>query len=262
VRLAANKETEEYVAVKCITSAEILRDFASIVMIQSEIKLIKSLTHPNICRFIEVYARRMESTCSPECRIVLEYLEGGTLSSLIQKSGNLSETVCWYLLKQILAAISYCHSRNIVHRDCKLENLMLTYGPSNRQFHQIEHATVKLIDFGFATIAETESLFNICGTPEYIAPEIISRQPYGKPVDMWSLGVIAFVLSSSYFPFRGSNLSIIFRCISSGEFQWISKSNNMYSASFKTFVSNLLRVSPKDRYNAESAGEYAAQISC
>jgi calcium/calmodulin-dependent protein kinase I len=223
----------------------------SVQMLQTEIKMMQALNHPNICKFIEVYTQRKESNRPPECRIILEYLEGGSLHSLVRRRGYLSELECWYLLRQVLSALSYCHSKNVVHRDCKLENLLLTYKQVNGKLS--EYPIVKLIDFGFAAIAETDCLTESCGTPEYIAPEVVRRQPYGKAVDMWSLGVVAFVLSSGRFPFRGADLTLLLKAIRKGEFTWSKKSNISYSESYKTFTSRLLDVSAKDRYTAESA---------
>ena len=202
-----------------------------------------------------------ESNSPAEFKIVLEYLEGGSLSDLLAKDKYLSEIECWYLLTQILSALSYCHANNIVYRDCKLENLLLTYNDESISHNGVEFATVKLIDFGFAAFSATDNLSGICGTPEYIAPEVIGHQLYGKAVDMWSLGVVAFVLSSSQYPFKGNRLEEIFECIRVGKFEWITGSNASCSEPFKYLVSNLLSLNPKDRPSAKSALAYVSNLA-
>ncbi len=131
--------------------------------------------------------------------MVLEYIKGTSLKAYLaaQKTAKLLEHQVLPIFRQLVSAVAYCHAKGIIHRDLKLEHVLVT-----------RTLSVKIIDFGFAvTQPNARKLRMLCGTPVYMAPEILRKQEYmGGPVDVWSLGVIFYVLLSGAFPFPGTSL--------------------------------------------------------
>jgi MAP/microtubule affinity-regulating kinase len=127
----------------------------------------------------------------------MEHVSGGSLHGYLKSkpSRQMAEPEAKYLFKQVLQAINYCHSRCITHRDIKLENILLNE----------EKNHVKLIDFGFSTCIPVEKKVKLfCGTPSYMAPEIVSKREYlGPPADVWALGILFYALLCGKFPFKG-----------------------------------------------------------
>lgn len=169
--------------------------------VMHEIQILKTLDNPNVVSFYE----SIEDT--NYLYLVFEYVKGGSLYDYINsKPGKkLSEEEAKRIFTQIVKAIQYCHHKNVVHRDLKLDNILLD-----------ENKNVKIIDFGFAVVVNTVCKLNLfCGTSLYMAPEIINRQDYwGPPVDIWSLGVILYTMLSGRFPFRGSSDAELYKSIS------------------------------------------------
>lgn len=126
----------------------------------------------------------------------MELVDGCSLYELLKKQDKrkIGEDKAKKIIKQVLKALYYCHSRNVTHRDIKLENVIIT-----------EDGLVKIIDFGFSTCIPIEKKVRMfCGTPSYMAPEIVKKVEYrGPPVDIWATGVLFYVLLSGKFPFRG-----------------------------------------------------------
>jgi serine/threonine protein kinase len=164
----------------------------------------------------------------------------------------------------LLNSIKYLHDKNIVHRDLKPENLLMT--------SKEDDASVKLADFGFAVIADGFSITNQCGTPGYIAPEILENKAYGKsnisssisftsliiytigkPVDMWSFGVILYILLGGYPPFHDDNQRALFRKIIKGEYQFHPDYWNTVSEDAKDLIRGLLTVDMKKRLTVDQA---------
>jgi calcium/calmodulin-dependent protein kinase I len=146
------------------------------------------------------------------------------------------------LVKLLLEAIKYCHDADIVHRDLKPENLLLT--------GKDDDASIKLADFGFAKRIEfdSEGLVTACGTPGYVAPEILEGKPYGKTVDIWSIGVITYILLCGYPPFHDDNHNALFKKIKKGKFQFDSPYWDNVSDDAKDLISQMLVVDPEKRY--------------
>lgn len=117
-----------------------------------------------------------------------------SLGGILRKERIIPEAKCLNLFKQILKGIAYCHNKGVCHRDLKPENVLID-----------EHGEIKIIDFGFSANSKT-MLNNYCGTPAYMAPEIIKKQPYnGAKADIWSLGVILYLMMVGTLPFRATN---------------------------------------------------------
>jgi len=188
VRLARNRRTKEKAAVKCISKKALPADDEA--ALKQEVIILRAMNHPNILKCLGFYDE--ETTYY----LVMEYMEGGELFDRIVKKTFYSEKEARDLVYILLSTIHYCHARNVVHRDLKPENLLLA--------SLDDDAHVKLADFGFAIKSEGYmTLKTQCGTPGYVAPEILSTQPYGKAVDMWSIGgLIEDIIYDLYVYFR------------------------------------------------------------
>jgi len=239
VYLSICKKTYNIFAIKKICVADIY-DLELQCETKNEIKMLKNLTHPNIIRLEEVIT-------SPEyIYIVMEYISNGDLCEYIQKrpEGKLSEQEAKYYFIQLLEALTYIHSKNISHRDIKLENLLLT-----------KDNKIKLSDFGFS-IRTTKMLHKKCGTPYYTAPEIFDISNlgyYGPKIDIWSSGVVLYVMLNGYFPFKGNTF---------GEITYSVKHNKYYnminnlSTSFENLISKMLIKQVLSRINLKNILEH------
>ncbi|GAA0162443.1 non-receptor serine/threonine protein kinase [Lithospermum erythrorhizon] len=183
-RLVRDKKTKELFAVKYIERGKKIDE-----NVQREIINHRSLRHPNIIRFKEVFLT------STQLAIVMEYAAGGELFAKICSAGRFSEDEARFFFQQLISGVSYCHSMEICHRDLKLENTLLDGSPSPR---------VKICDFGYSKSGLLHSQpKSTVGTPAYIAPEVLSRKEYdGKIADVWSCGVTLYVMLVGAYPFE------------------------------------------------------------
>lgn len=146
----------------------------------------------------------------------------------------------------MLNAIKYCHDRNVVHRDLKPENLLLR--------SKTDDADIKLADFGFAIKTRGDKYLKTqCGTPGYVAPEILEKQPYGKPVDMWSIGVIAYILLGGYPPFYDDNQAKLFKKIKKAEYEFHADYWGSISTEAKDLIKGLLTLDVDARLTIDKA---------
>ena len=159
--------------------------------VRREIKVMERMNHMNVIRIFDIFETRKYVS------IVMEYVDGKSLYSLVksQPHRRLKESHAFIIFKQLMEGINYCHDRCITHRDIKLENVLITRA-----------GIVKIIDFGFTTCIPNEKRVKLfCGTPCYMAPEIVTKQEYcGPPVDIWASGILLYVLLCGTFPFKGS----------------------------------------------------------
>ncbi|XP_074308034.1 CBL-interacting serine/threonine-protein kinase 12 [Silene latifolia] len=208
---AKNVKTNESVAIKVLDKEKILKG-GLMTHIKREIAILRRVRHPNIVQLFEVMATKSKIF------FVMEYVRGGELFNKVAK-GRLKEDVARKYFQQLIAAVSFCHARGVYHRDLKPENLLLD-----------EHGDLKVSDFGLSAVSEQiqqDGLFHtFCGTPAYVAPEVLARKGYdAAKVDIWSCGVILFVLMAGYLPFHDPNLMSMYRKIYKGEFRcprWFS----------------------------------------
>ena len=209
-----------------------------------EIEILKSLNHPDIVKIIEFYGTE------DAYYIVNEYCPGGELFDKVEN--GLSETQISVIFKQILSGLSYLHSNNIVHRDLKLENILISdieYVEMTKE----EYFDIKIIDFGNARIFDkTISTNSIVGSSYYIAPEVFLKK-YNKECDLWSAGVILYILIVGSPPFDGSSDKQIFTSIKKGIFD--KKNQRWMNASLdvKDLISKLLVNDPNKRLTANEA---------
>lgn len=190
--------TKQKVAIKIIKRS-VISEKHLLRKIQREIKILKNLHHPNIIKLYDVIHTEKEIF------LVLEYVSGGELYSLIEK-GKLHEQDARKYFQQIISAISYCHKRRVAHRDIKPENLFLD-----------EDMNLKIGDFGLSNITRDGLFFKTaCGSPNYAAPEVIAGNKYcGPEADVWSIGVVLFAILAGYLPFDENHISSLFSKIKS-----------------------------------------------
>jgi serine/threonine protein kinase len=166
----------------------------------------------------------------------MEYIGSDSLHAYLKSKANrrLEEAEAKKIYSQVCKGMAYCHSKNIVHRDLKLENIMVDSGKN-----------VKIIDFGFSIVISNDKTLNIfCGTPSYMAPEIVSKKNYkGQATDTWALGILLFTLLCGHFPFRGFDDRDLFSKIKRGKFEVPSH----VSDAGRHLLQRILKVNPEDR---------------
>ncbi|KAH9747987.1 CBL-interacting serine/threonine-protein kinase 23 [Citrus sinensis] len=198
VKFARNTETGENVAIKILDKEKVLKH-KMIGQIKREISTMKLIRHPNVIRMYEVMASKTK------IYIVLEFVTGGELFDKIASRGRLKEDEARKYFQQLINAVDYCHSRGVCHRDLKPENLLLD-----------ANGVLKVSDFGLSALPQQVRddglLHTTCGTPNYVAPEVINNKGYdGAKADLWSCGVILYVLMAGYLPFEESNLMALYK---------------------------------------------------
>ncbi|KAH0541096.1 calcium/calmodulin-dependent protein kinase type 1 isoform X3 [Cotesia glomerata] len=261
VRLAESKEKPgQMYAVKIIdkkalkgkedsleNEIKVLRRFSETVTPQSVDGPIKSsnsgergwLTHPNIVQLLETFEDKHK------VYLVMELVTGGELFDRIVEKGSYTEKDASGLIRQVLEAVDYMHEQGVVHRDLKPENL-LYYSPD-------EDSKIMISDFGLSKMEDSGIMATACGTPGYVAPEVLAQRPYGKAVDVWSIGVISYILLCGYPPFYDENDANLFAQILKGEFEFDSPYWDDISDSAKDFIHKLMCVKVEDRYTCKQA---------
>ncbi|KAG2249309.1 hypothetical protein Bca4012_087356 [Brassica carinata] len=230
VYLARNVKTNESVAIKVIDKEKILKG-GLIAHIKREISILRRVRHPNIVQLFEVMATKSK------IYFVMEYVRGGELFNKVAK-GRLKEDVARKYFQQLISAVTFCHARGVYHRDIKPENLLLD-----------ENGNLKVSDFGLSAVSDQirqDGLFHtFCGTPAYVAPEVLARKGYdaGK-VDIWSCGVVLFVLMAGYLPFHDRNVMAMYKKIYKGEF----RCPRWFSPELTRLCSRLLETNPEKRF--------------
>lgn len=202
VRLATHTVTQVKVAIKIIDKTRLDADNKK--KVAREVEIMKLLEHPNVVRLFQV----MET--EQFLYLVTEYASGGEIFEYLLQQGRMSEEDAQKKFRQIVQAVEYCHNKGIVHRDLKAENLLLD-----------EAQNVKLADFGFSNhFSENELLKTWCGSPPYAAPELFEGQEYSGPqADIWSLGVVLYVMVCGALPFDGTNLQNLRSRVLAGRFR-------------------------------------------
>uniref|UniRef100_A0A671U472 Doublecortin-like kinase 3 n=1 Tax=Sparus aurata TaxID=8175 RepID=A0A671U472_SPAAU len=232
VRECHRRDNGQALAVKIVERSKLIgREH----MMQNELSLLGSLCHPRIVR---LFAHHHTHTHS---YLVMELVSGGDLFEAISERGKFSEAEAGLMVSDMSEALNYIHCRSIVHRDLKPENLLvrITAGICR----------LKLGDFGLAMVV-TEPVFTICGTPTYVAPEILC---YGVAVDVWALGVILYILLCGFPPFRSRDRDQeeLFQLIKQGQLHFLSPYWDPISDDARGLVSALLQPDPTVRLNAQ-----------
>jgi calcium/calmodulin-dependent protein kinase I len=237
VVLAENKiEPGRFVAVKCIDKKGLKGKEESL---ENEIQVLRRLRHPNIVELADVYEDRLK------VYLVMELVTGGELFDRIVEKGSYTEKDASSLIKQVLEAVDFMHDKGVVHRDLKPENL-LYYSPA-------EDSKIMISDFGLSKTEDSGTMATACGTPGYVAPEVLAQKPYGKEVDVWSIGVIAYILLCGYPPFYDENDSELFRQILRAEYEFDSPYWDEISDSAKDFIGHLMCKDTSQRFGCKEA---------
>ena len=231
VRLAVHKATKQTRAVKVLKKSE-----QDINLLLREVEILSKLSHPNIMQIYEVFQDKSSFY------IVSEYCKGGELFDILSKKGSLSEKDTARIMKQVLSAICYSHQNNIVHRDLKPENILLD--DNSKEMY------IKIIDWGCAVSFSTGKKMNEAdGTAYYIAPEVL-KESYDEKCDVWSCGVILYIMLCGYPPFNGTTDEEIFDQVRKGQFDYPKEEWDNISKDAKDLVGHMLTLDPKKRYSA------------
>lgn len=238
VRIAYRKtDPEKKYAVKSILRESMRKDVA---MLESEINILKELDHPNIVKFYETYIDYKY------IHIVMQLCTGGELFDRIVKLEKFSEREAAKLMKKILSAVQHLHEHEICHRDLKPENFLFK---NNK-----ENAEIKIIDFGLSKKFSKQEvdMSTIVGTPFYVAPEVLSGK-YDTQCDVWSCGVILFVLLCGYPPFDGDSNKDIFKAILKSKLEFDEDEWGSITDEAKELIGKLLDKNPKKRLRIDEA---------
>ncbi len=230
VNLSLHVLTGRLVAIKSINKSKLTSERHK-AKIQLETSIMKSLSSSNyIVKIYETY-QTQKHIC-----IVMEYICAGDLLSYIRKRSKLNENIAKFIFKQIILSLQFIHNKNIVHRDIKLDNILIDL--NNK---------IKICDFGVSKkINVNDIMYDQCGTPAYIAPEILKNKGYeGFSVDIWSCGVVLYAMLSGTVPFKGNDLNELHNLIMKGKFNTINDISN----DAKHLIKSLLEVDPKKRIN-------------
>ncbi|CAN7101474.1 unnamed protein product [Brassica rapa subsp. narinosa] len=222
--------TGESVAIKIINKDHVMKRNGMMDQIKREISIMKLVRHPNIVELKEVMATKTKIF------FVMEFVRGGELFAKVVK-GKLKEDAARRYFQQLISAVDFCHSRGVSHRDLKPENLLVD-----------ENGDLKVSDFGLSALPEQllqdGLLHTQCGTPAYVAPEVLRKKGYdGAKADIWSCGVVLYVLLAGYLPFQDENLMNMYRKIFKAEFDFPP----WFSPEARRLISKLLVVDPEKR---------------
>ncbi|XWS09487.1 hypothetical protein CRYUN_Cryun40dG0088900 [Craigia yunnanensis] len=232
---ARNVRTGQSVAIKAVSKQKVFKGgFMAHAHVKREIAIMRRLHHPNIVKLIEVLATKTK------IYFVMEFAKGGELFTKIAR-GRFSEDLSRRYFQQLISAVGFCHSRGVFHRDLKPENLLLD-----------ENWNLKVTDFGLSAVTDQVRpdglLHTLCGTPAYVAPEILAKKGYdGAKVDVWSCGIVLYVLHAGYLPFNDTNLMVMYRRIYKGEFQF----PKWTSPDLRRFLCRLLDTNPETRITVD-----------
>ncbi|XP_063984777.1 calcium/calmodulin-dependent protein kinase type II alpha chain isoform X13 [Diachasmimorpha longicaudata] len=239
VRRCVQKSTGLEFAAKVINTKKLSqRDFQKL---EREARICRKLQHPNIVRLHESI---QEENCH---YLVFDLVTGGELFEDIVAREFYSEADASHCIQQILESVHHCHHNGIVHRDLKPENLLLA--------SKAKGAAVKLADFGLAIElqGDAQAWYGFAGTPGYLSPEVLKKEPYGKPVDIWACGVILYILLVGYPPFWDEDQHRLYSQIKAGAYDYPSPEWDTVTPEARNLINQMLTVNPTRRITASEA---------
>jgi len=224
LKLKGNTDRTPF-ALKMLKKSEVIR-LKQVQHVRAEKDILMSIDHPFIVSLVATFQD------SKKLFMLMEFVNGGELFSHLRKEGRLSLEAARFYTAEIVLAFQYLHEKNIVYRDLKPENLLLDSA-----------GHIKITDFGFAKQVESRT-WTLCGTPEYLAPEIIQSKGHSKGVDYWALGILLYEMIAGYPPFYDENPFGIYQKILNGKIEYPSK---FFDDSSKSLISKLLVSDPTKR---------------
>ncbi|XP_026295752.1 calcium/calmodulin-dependent protein kinase II isoform X19 [Apis mellifera] len=239
VRRCVQKSTGHEFAAKIINTKKLTaRDFQKL---EREARICRKLQHPNIVRLHDSIQEENYHY------LVFDLVTGGELFEDIVAREFYSEADASHCIQQILESVHHCHHNGVVHRDLKPENLLLA--------SKAKGAAVKLADFGLAieVQGEAQAWFGFAGTPGYLSPEVLKKEPYGKPVDIWACGVILYILLVGYPPFWDEDQHRLYAQIKTGSYDYPSPEWDTVTPEAKNLINQMLTVNPSKRITASEA---------
>lgn len=235
VREAISKSTGEAFAIKVIDKA--LLDEKEREALRTEVAVLKLVSHPNLVRLQTVFETRRQ------IHIVMSFVSGGDLFDRIDQKKSFDEFTARTIMLQLCSAVKYLHARGIVHRDLKPENIMMVSRETN---------DIMVGDFGLSNFTSSQEKMNIaCGTVAYLAPEVLSMKGYGKEVDLWSVGVIMYLVLRGRLPFDDEDEDAIIEKAKKGYIPFEHMIWNSVSEEAKDLVRRLLKVDPLERIDID-----------
>mmetsp|Transcript_25719 Transcript_25719/g.46989 ORF Transcript_25719/g.46989 Transcript_25719/m.46989 type:complete len:766 (-) Transcript_25719:69-2366(-) len=220
VRTAKNRSTGLEVALKTLSISGLADKSRALVL--AEVENAISMDHPNICRLLEVYEE------PDQLRLVMERMRGPDVFESFLRKGKYSESDASGCIYQMFSAVAYCHKRGVCHRDLKMENFCLA--------SDADDAQIKLIDFGLSAKFDTAPMSDAVGTLYYVAPEVLSGGDYNEKCDVWSMGVITYIMLSGKAPFQGRTDQATYKLIVRGQVQFTDYSWGYISTEGKDFI--------------------------
>lgn len=219
------------VAIKSFNKVKITTDKAKNKILH-ETNILKYCNHPNVVKFYETFESRNHIL------IIMEYISCGDLLSFVRKRTKLSEKVAKFIFRQIVEALQYIHSKNIIHRDIKLDNILIDL-----------NNTIKLCDFGVSKqIKQGEVIYDQCGTPAYIAPEILRNEGFqGFSADIWSAGIVLYAMVQGRVPFFTKEVQDLYLLITKNPYTPLQD----VSKELEDLVAKLLEKDPSKRITTE-----------
>lgn len=247
VVLGVHKLTHEKVAIK-IVNTSLIGNAQDIDMVFREVEMLKSLSHKNIVKILNCYTLK-----NMEVIIVMEFLEGGELLDYVLEKGKIDEAEARLFFRQIIDALTYIHQEKLIHRDLKLENLLLANKNSK---------IIKIVDFGIAGINANFNAENSdAGSLNYLAPELLQKKPncVSPGLDVWAVGCILYGMVCGELPFQGKDNKdkFIIENIIKGEFNYPPDVNKRLSKEIKDLIKRILNVNPVNRMTLNEICEHA-----
>nr|XP_016851700.1 PREDICTED: serine/threonine-protein kinase 33 isoform X3 [Anolis carolinensis] len=240
---ATHKETGIKWAIKKVNREK--AGSSAVKLLEREVSILKTVNHDHIIHLEEVFET------PKRVYLVMELCEDGELKEILQRKGQFSENETRHIIQSLASAIAYLHKKDIVHRDLKLENILVKSSDIDEE--NAMKLNIKVTDFGLAVqkMGGSESMFqSTCGTPIYMAPEVISAHDYSQQCDVWSIGVIMYMLLCGAPPFIAGSEEKLFEVIKKGDLQFKHLVWQSVSEAGKNVLQQLLKVDPAHRFTA------------
>ncbi|CAL8368247.1 unnamed protein product [Lota lota] len=234
VYMVRERKTGKLFAMKCVKKKQ-KRD----LNLENEIAVLRKIKHENVVGLEDLFESRSHYY------LIMQLVSGGELFDRILDRGVYSEKDASRVIQQVLQAVGFLHQSGVVHRDLKPENLLY--------FSQDENSKIMISDFGLSKMVDNGIMSTACGTPGYVAPEVLAQKPYSKAVDCWSIGVITYILLCGYPPFYEETETRLFSKIMKAQYEFDSPFWDDISESAKDFISHMMQKNPSMRYSTEQA---------